>query len=986
MSTRLAGSALIALLFAAVIAAPAFAQGTQYGTIRGVITLSDGTVAPGVAVTATSPAQLGERVAYTTESGEYILRNLAPGRYALTFVLEGLATVGSTTTVSLGQVTPLDVVMEVEAIEETITVTGDTASVLASSEVSTTYTAEMVNELPIGRTPAAIAALAPGLTTNTPNAGQVTISGGFAYDNVFLIDGVDANDNLFGTSNPVFIEEAIADQQVLTSGISAEYGRFSGGVVNIITKSGGNDFSGSFRVDLTNEDWRERTPLEKEDGTELVDDTNEFYSATLGGYAVRDKLWFFAAARDEESTAQGTFAATGLPRVTTTEEDRQEGKLTWNVANAHQIQGQFTQRDQVGVGPSFSFSATPDTIRTRNDPNELLVARYHGAWTSALFGELQYSEKTFKFRNTHGPGGLAETSPFFAFFTISPEGSLVGSPLVHHNAPYFDGSDPEDRDNEQVYGALSWFTDTARAGSHDLKGGIEDFTSTRVGGNSQSVTGFVWDTGALTDSSGNYVLDANNKLIPIFVPGITYIENWIPTRGAKIDIQTQSLFVNDRWRLNDHWSFNIGFRYEDIKGDATGGITTVDTSRFVPRLGASHDVRGDGKYRLDATYAQYSGKYSEAQFAENTTVGVPRGVFSEYTGPFGIGFDFAPAFDLNNYVPFAANDGTANIFMADDIKSPVVTEYTLAGGMQLARGGFLKAVYTNREYDDFVENFTCAAAAGIPCPGPGDTGVTDVVVEGIVVGPTNNVIFDNSGEPTREYEAIQLIGRHVLTDRWDLNGSWTYQITNDGNFEGEGTNTPGISSTFGDYPGYFLEDRHFPTGRLNDFQEHKIRLWSTYRFDLSRAGDLAVTLLGNYDSGTTFSFTHTTLPRGFTPEQQRILGFYESLPGSTQTIFFGERGTGEFKDYYTFDLGLLYALPIVQSWGLEIFLKGDVFSILGEDKQIQWNTNVSSDLDGPRDANGFPTQFVRSASFGDAQTNTHFVAPREYQLAVGIRF
>ena len=115
-----------------------------------------------------------------------------------------------------------------------------------------------MNALPINRTPAAIAALAPGLTTNTPNGGQVTISGGFAYDNVFLIDGVDANDNLFGTSNPVFIEDAIADTQVLTSGISAEYGRFSGGVVNVITKSGGNEFSGSVRVNYTNDDWRSR--------------------------------------------------------------------------------------------------------------------------------------------------------------------------------------------------------------------------------------------------------------------------------------------------------------------------------------------------------------------------------------------------------------------------------------------------------------------------------------------------------------------------------------------------------------------------------------------------------------------------------------------------------------------------------------------------------------------------------------------------------
>jgi outer membrane receptor for ferrienterochelin and colicin len=80
----------------------------------------------------------------------------------------------------------------------------------------------------------------------------VTISGGFAYDNIFLIDGVDANDNLFGTSAAVFIEAAIADTQVLTSGISAEYGRFSGGVINVVTKSGGNQFDGSLRADLTN--------------------------------------------------------------------------------------------------------------------------------------------------------------------------------------------------------------------------------------------------------------------------------------------------------------------------------------------------------------------------------------------------------------------------------------------------------------------------------------------------------------------------------------------------------------------------------------------------------------------------------------------------------------------------------------------------------------------------------------------------------------
>ena len=262
MNRSLIKSVLL-LAVAVAVPAPAFAQGTQYGTIRGTVTLPDGTPAGGVEVTAVSAAQPGERTALTTGTGEYILRNLVPGEYVVVFELEGLNPHQSPATVSLGQVTPVDVTMEPQVVEgETIHVTGERASVLANSEVSTTYTAEQVDKLPIGRTPSDIAAIAPGLTTNTPNAGQVTISGGFAYDNIFLIDGVDANDNLFGTSNPVFIEEAIADTQVLTSGISAEYGRFSGGVVNVVTKSGGNEFSGSFRVDLSNEDWREKTPIE----------------------------------------------------------------------------------------------------------------------------------------------------------------------------------------------------------------------------------------------------------------------------------------------------------------------------------------------------------------------------------------------------------------------------------------------------------------------------------------------------------------------------------------------------------------------------------------------------------------------------------------------------------------------------------------------------------------------------------------------------
>ena len=107
--------------------------------------------------------------------------------------------------------------------------------------------ANEINTLPPAARRSSSPSSRPASRTTAPNAGQVTIGGAFAYDNVFLINGVDINDNLFGTANNLFIEDAIEETQVLTSGISAEYGRFSGGVVNVVTKRGGDIFSGSFR-------------------------------------------------------------------------------------------------------------------------------------------------------------------------------------------------------------------------------------------------------------------------------------------------------------------------------------------------------------------------------------------------------------------------------------------------------------------------------------------------------------------------------------------------------------------------------------------------------------------------------------------------------------------------------------------------------------------------------------------------------------------
>ena len=184
------------------------------------------------------------------------------------------------------------VALEPATVSETLQVVALVPSAIASTEISANITADNIGALPVGRGIFQISELTPGLTNNASNTGQLTINGGVGYDNVFLIDGVDVNDNIFGTAHDLFIEDAIDETQVLTSGISAEYGRFSGGVVNTITKSGSNQFSGSFRTNLYKPDWTEPTPFEKMNGQDCSGDLsdNTTYETILGGPLVLDRF------------------------------------------------------------------------------------------------------------------------------------------------------------------------------------------------------------------------------------------------------------------------------------------------------------------------------------------------------------------------------------------------------------------------------------------------------------------------------------------------------------------------------------------------------------------------------------------------------------------------------------------------------------------------------------------------------------------------
>jgi hypothetical protein len=950
----------------------ALAQGTQNGIMSGTVRSVDKQTLPGVNVTVKSPALIGTRSTVTDANGAYILKGLPTGEYVVTFEMSGFGSLQKKTAIALGGTATVDATLDVAKMEENVVVTAEAPSILATTEGGQQLKATEIDTLAVTRDLVGTAELVPGLTNNTPNAQQLTINGGFAYDNVFLIDGVDIDDNVFGTPNDLFIEDAIQDTQVITSGISAEYGRFSGGVVNAITKRGGNDFSGSFRVDFTNPKWTTQTPFEKENKTERKSTLNKIYQETFGGPILKDRLWFFLAARQSKVTDQKNFDFTGLPHTDVNDNKRFEGRLTGAIVPNHTLQFGYTRNNSTLDEPSFDFSIDPATYDHIVQPNHLFVGSYNGVLKPNLFVEAQFSQQNLEFTSGGGTSSDLVESPFLTFTQTDAN----GNPL-HYNSPYFGFSvDPEQRKNRQLTASLSYFLSTQGFGKHDLKAGFENFRSGLVGGNTQSSTNYVLYADYKADAQGDPVFDSNNRLIPVFEPGGGLFANWISSRGATLDITTNSYYVNDRWAVGGHLSLNLGVRYEKVRSEATGGIVGVDTDTIVPRLGAIFDVKGDGRFTLQGSYAHYAGKYNEAQIGNNTKVGNPSLVYGLYVGPPGEGRGFAPGFDISNYLFLGGNIPDANVIFDNGLSSPVTREYTVGGGVDLGRGGFVKLLYTHRKVTGFIEDFTTI-----------DQGTVDVTVPTPCLGcegtiPLDKRVFKNSDLPQRNYSGLQIQAGYRPVTRLNLQANWTHQFTNDGDFTGENTNQPAVTSPIGDYPELLPADRYYPMGRLPGYERDKVRMWATYDQGLGRFGNLDLGVLYRYDSPLTFDFASPNQsPSGV---QLALDPGYANFAGTQYTLYFGSRGSGSFNASHLFDLALTYN---IKAWKkARPYFKVDLRNAFNSQPLIAFNTTVRPDVFGPVDSFGQPLNYVKDQNFGKATSNTSFPVARTYRFAVGFRF
>ncbi|HJW95472.1 MAG TPA: TonB-dependent receptor, partial [Thermoanaerobaculia bacterium] len=486
----------LAVLAAAVLllGIPAFAQTTS--NLTGTVTMG-GNPLPGATVTISSPNMIGSRTAVTDANGNYNFGAIPPGDYTVKFEMESMQSVTKTVRVGLAQTGRADAQMKLTSVAEAITVTASAPAVLETTEVQTNISAKLINDLPIGRTLTATVSLAPGVTASGPNGNQV-ISGAPSYDNLYMIDGATVNENLRGQPHDLFIEDAIQETTVLTGAISAEFGRFTGGVVTAVSKSGGNEFSGTFRDSFQSPKW---TSLSKGDTSRRTNNINQTDEATLGGRIIRDRLWFFTAGRYFKQNNPQNFKlgdnSTGIIPQTFTngrKQRRLEGKLTGQITPKHSITGSVLdiKDDQTNnFFASYPAMEATNIDTARSTPNSFRTLNYNGVITNSFLIEGLWAKKKFTFVGSGGDARFPDDERRTFIEGSSGLFNHGATAVGGFGAPLFCGvctNEGRDNKNWQVKG--TYYLSTKGFGTHNIVAGVDDWHSVRVSDNHQSASDF----------------------------------------------------------------------------------------------------------------------------------------------------------------------------------------------------------------------------------------------------------------------------------------------------------------------------------------------------------------------------------------------------------------------------------------------------------------------------------------------------------------
>ncbi|MQA30518.1 MAG: hypothetical protein GEU82_11905 [Luteitalea sp.] len=991
-------------LWSSVIAT--HAQSTT-GTITGRIADTQELAVPGVTVTVTSASLQGTRSTVSSETGDYVVPLLPPGTYTITFDLTGFAKVVKTTSLAPTQVLPVDAILGPAAIQQDVLVAASSAQVLTRTAlVATDFRQDLIAALPTNRDINASLLLAPSVHPTGPGGGY-SIGGSMSFENLFMVNGVAVTDNVRGQAYDLYIEDAIQQTTIATAGISAEYGRFSGGVVNVITKSGGNSFSGSLRNTLVNDKWRTLTPFEditiEADPAHKdtrVDVTVPTYEYTLGGAVLRDRLWFFAAGRNQRQESGRALVGTNLPYTFESRQSRYEGKATYSAIVNHRVQGSFIRSFDEQVNQSQNPATAMDlaSLFTAKRPMNLFTVEYSGVMSPAFFVEARFSVRNETLEDV----GARATDLVNGTLLVDREGRRFWSPT------FCGVCGAEERDGQDLFLKGTYFLSSRGVGSHTMTFGYDGYNNRRYANNHQSGSDYrILNVNSIirdTDITAQFIGD-----------GATLIQ-WQPifVTSEGTNFRTHSAFYSDNWRVSDRVTAVLGLRYDHNDAVDSSGMLVAKGNSWSPRLGMVVDPRGDQQWTISGSVAKYVGALANTVANAASAAGNADAYQFVYLGP-DVNADTSGVLTSTAegirqvFDWFNANGGASRPtvlaipvgvtpIIGDDLESPSAWEY--AGGIsrQVGNRAAVRADVTYRDYGNFYAQRTDISTGRVID--------TRAQAPASVRGHSYDLtVIENTDLLTRQYAGLGLQANYRFGVR--ANAGATYTLARAwGNVDGETGAGPSASAAL-QYPEYKRAGWNYPDGDLSIDQRHRARLWLNY--GLPAVSGLTLSVMQILESGVPYGAMSNA---GVNPRPYVTNPGYLSPPVGTGTLYyFTARDAFRTEGQRRTDLAVSYARSVKGLRGLQFFGQLQVLNVF-DDFQLCACGAPTVFKDGGAMNSTFIDQAVRTSvtnaalrafdpftttpvenvnwargpNFGRALNRLAYTTPRTLRLTFGVRF
>src|SRR6266508_249467 len=811
----------------------AFAQTT--GDITGTVTDSSGAALPGVNCTATSPALQGSRSSITSNSGNYRIASVPPGTYKVICSLAGFATAEKTAYVTLGSTATANQMLQISQKEEII-VSG-TAPVVDTSNTTTgsNYSAKVMEKLPLGRNYAAVVRLQPGVQEDTGDRQgrglALSVYGSTSAENQFVIDGVNTNSVVRGVQGKIINSEFIQEVEVKTGGYQAEFGRATGGIINVITKSGGNEFHGDVFGYYDNDSLQADNshPNESLLGTSLGL-TREDFGADLGGYIVKDRLWFFGAYDRVHNTVTNVLTAgpnEGEETDSKSTRNLGSGKITWRITPSHSFVASFFQDPRVDTGAindgAHTLNGAFSTFLGRQD----LGGRDWSGRYNGLFGSWVATAQVslHEVRNSVGPA-TTEGNAIQYVDTRKDDLQSGGFGLIQNKAfkRYF-------------YGVSL----TEYLGHHEFKGGFE----------------YERETAAVTkvESGGQLVTIFDNPedaAKPIYqhfywsVPGATLPDNIpISQLNANPKHKTYAAYLQDSWAVLPNLTLNLGVRWDRQQIFDASGTRQIDLKKdYAPRLGAVWDPIGDHRTRVFGSFGRFYEQIPMDLVIRSYSFEQQAVIYN--FEPMKTNLDQTAAQIGRD--PDAADNGGGKVLGGftepsdPNLHGQYLREFLLGAEREIVPNVALGVKYVYRNYGEVIEDFLCVND-GTYCVGNPGEGIMKEIF---------SLDYERTfpaPKPKRIYRGIQLDVTKRFSNNWSLLASYLWSKL-EGNYDGEfgpftqprGTADPNISAAY-DYYEFFTNGQDLSritnTGPLSNDRRSQVKLSGVYVTPFNLAVGLA---------------------------------------------------------------------------------------------------------------------------------------------------